>query len=243
MRKTLAAVGFLSSVLFGAQANASAFVVSQSQVVPFASFSLESFDDGSTPKGTSGTFNTTFGGLGGATFSGAGVIMQGLTSGQSAPPFFTTAPAGPDTSLYLAATGNAFSGQETIKFGSTHSVFGLFWGSVDPGNQIIFENNGVAIAGGTFTGSAIAPALQATGGQSGSSSNGYVLFNNLGFTFNEVVLVSDRPNFEVDNLETNSVISSGVPETSTWAMMILGFFSVGFMAYRRRGNQMSFRVA
>jgi hypothetical protein len=28
---------------------------------------------------------------------------------------------------------------------------------------------------------------------------------------------------------------SAVPEPSTWAMMILGFFGVGFMAYRRKG--------
>jgi hypothetical protein len=27
---------------------------------------------------------------------------------------------------------------------------------------------------------------------------------------------------------------SGVPEPSTWAMMILGFSGVGFMAYRRK---------
>jgi hypothetical protein len=29
---------------------------------------------------------------------------------------------------------------------------------------------------------------------------------------------------------------SGVPEPSTWAMMILGFFGVGFMAYRRKSK-------
>jgi hypothetical protein len=29
----------------------------------------------------------------------------------------------------------------------------------------------------------------------------------------------------------------GVPETSTWAMMILGFAGVGFMAYRRKTKQ------
>jgi PEP-CTERM motif len=36
-----------------------------------------------------------------------------------------------------------------------------------------------------------------------------------------------------------------VPEPSTWAMMILGFFGVGFMAYRRKShkNQMSLRLA
>jgi hypothetical protein len=33
-----------------------------------------------------------------------------------------------------------------------------------------------------------------------------------------------------------------VPEPATWAMMILGFLGVGFMAYRRTGNH-SFRLA
>jgi hypothetical protein len=33
-----------------------------------------------------------------------------------------------------------------------------------------------------------------------------------------------------------STITSAVPEPSTWAMMILGFFGVGFMAYRRKQN-------
>jgi hypothetical protein len=32
------------------------------------------------------------------------------------------------------------------------------------------------------------------------------------------------------------VFSSAVPEASTWAMMVLGFFGIGFMAYRRRGE-------
>jgi hypothetical protein len=33
-----------------------------------------------------------------------------------------------------------------------------------------------------------------------------------------------------------SGINPSVPEPSTWAMMILGFFGVGFMAYRRKGR-------
>ena len=36
-------------------------------------------------------------------------------------------------------------------------------------------------------------------------------------------------------------LTEGVPEPSTWAMMILGFFGVGFMAYRRK-SQMSLRL-
>jgi len=36
---------------------------------------------------------------------------------------------------------------------------------------------------------------------------------------------------------------SAVPEPSTWAMMILGFFGVGFMAYRRKQNGPQLRLA
>jgi len=48
------------------------------------------------------------------------------------------------------------------------------------------------------------------------------------------------------NAITGSVaatIQAGVPEPSTWAMMILGFFGVGFMAYRRRNPAAEFRIA
>jgi hypothetical protein len=36
---------------------------------------------------------------------------------------------------------------------------------------------------------------------------------------------------------------SAVPEPSTWAMMILGFVGVGFMAYRRKDKKLGFRFA
>jgi hypothetical protein len=42
---------------------------------------------------------------------------------------------------------------------------------------------------------------------------------------------------------TSSPVVAAVPEPSTWAMMILGFFGVGFMAYRRKQNGLAFRVA
>jgi hypothetical protein len=38
-------------------------------------------------------------------------------------------------------------------------------------------------------------------------------------------------------------LSSAVPEPSTWAMMILGFAGVAFMAYRRRNKDALLRVA
>ena len=38
------------------------------------------------------------------------------------------------------------------------------------------------------------------------------------------------------------VVAGAVPEPSTWAMMILGFLGVGFMAYRRK-TQSALRIA
>jgi len=54
--------------------------------------------------------------------------------------------------------------------------------------------------------------------------------------------------FVLDYVEGNGAPSqltfatTGVPEVSTWGMMILGFFGIGFVAYRRR-DAASFRVA
>jgi PEP-CTERM motif len=42
---------------------------------------------------------------------------------------------------------------------------------------------------------------------------------------------------------TIEVTIAAVPEPSTWAMMILGFFGLGFMAYRRKQNGPAFRLA
>jgi hypothetical protein len=38
-------------------------------------------------------------------------------------------------------------------------------------------------------------------------------------------------------------LATAIPEPSTWAMVIIGLFGVGFVAYRRRGSQGSFRLA
>ena len=48
--------------------------------------------------------------------------------------------------------------------------------------------------------------------------------------------------FYADNSGSFTIQISAVPEASTWAMMILGFMGVGFMAYRRK-NTSAFRLA
>ena len=53
--------------------------------------------------------------------------------------------------------------------------------------------------------------------------------------------------FELDYVAGNGTPSilqvTAVPEASTWAMMIFGFFGVGFMAYRRKGTLPQLRLA
>jgi hypothetical protein len=44
---------------------------------------------------------------------------------------------------------------------------------------------------------------------------------------------------KIDNFVVNGPVS-GVPESSTWAMLLIGFAGVGFMAYRRKQAGLSF---
>jgi len=46
----------------------------------------------------------------------------------------------------------------------------------------------------------------------------------------------------ITTMNVNGNPTGPVPEPSTWAMMILGFVGVGFMAYRRRNTTTTFRV-
>jgi hypothetical protein len=74
------------------------------------------------------------------------------------------------------------------------------------------------------------------------------------FSFNPFCIVFPNPpayfSADINGDRTNgavgatslSVITTAVPEPSTWAMMILGFMGVGFMAYRRK-NTSAFRLA
>jgi hypothetical protein len=55
---------------------------------------------------------------------------------------------------------------------------------------------------------------------------------------------SGAPIFVVSGTITEGTgITAAVPEPSTWAMMILGFFGIGFMAYRRKQNGPALRLA
>jgi hypothetical protein len=82
----------------------------------------------------------------------------------------------------------------------------------------------------------------ANGDQASGDANRYVNISS-DQLFNRIEFVTTSPAFEVDNIALTGAIVTPVPETSTWAMMVLGFLGVGFMAYRRKGNGPAFRVA
>ena len=84
------------------------------------------------------------------------------------------------------------------------------------------------------------------GGQSQSilpTGNGYVL-ESLLFTgaSGQVEFAASGPASQMGPMLDNVAVTA-VPEPSTWAMMILGFLGVGFVAYRRKSNMTNFRIA
>jgi hypothetical protein len=96
--------------------------------------------------------------------------------------------------------------------------------------------NGIGITGGNGAANAVAGPLDFTLG--GITTANFVN-NTLGHIFAADILI-------VSTGATGAVTGPGgvssVPEPSTWAMMILGFLGVGFMAYRRK-SQGHFRLA
>lgn len=92
--------------------------------------------------------------------------------------------------------------------------------------EIVFQDSGTAPRSAVTDKSSVAWA----GGIDPSAFNDPFLF-----------YVPDWQNWYSDHRQLSARISSvtiasGVPEASTWAMMLLGFSGVGFVAYRRKRN-------
>jgi hypothetical protein len=241
MRKIIGAAAFASSLLVGAQANAAITYLG----IPFINGPLgthnETFNSSPAPSaGSLANFSNSF-----ATFTSTGArIENGSVTNQYAAPWMYPVPGHADTTNYLSV----FAGtSETIALdtGLIGRTFGLYIGSLDDYNSITFlgDPNGPV----TYTGAQIAAHVGMDTTLSNTqnfAANRYVQFLFTGTDhFTSVVLGSSGNSFEVDNLgfvTTGRV--SAVPETSTWAMMILGFFGVGLAAYRRRSQRPALRL-
>jgi hypothetical protein len=240
MRKALAAALAFSSALFvTGQASAVTITALGDNVIlpgptspPSNAQFVENFNSTGVTLGNLANFTDSF-----ATFTTLGsAIVQGSVPNQNAAPWS----GGVDTTPYLAVFGDT---TETIKLksGLIGNQFGLFIGSLDNYNTIKFFQGATLVA--SLTGADIAAATGMSTTQPNTAnyaSNQYVEFGGFGAnTFNTVVLGSVSLNsFEVDNVsfDVTQPINQGVPEISTWAMMLLGFFGVGFAAYRRKSS-------
>jgi hypothetical protein len=108
---------------------------------------------------------------------------------------------------------------------------------------VLNEGNGHV---GTFDPSSSSPLLGnahnagAPGGYQNSEKISFGFLNqgynaNVNDTFDITFALTGVPGSDVPiHVEEFVQVGSGVPEPSTWAMMILGFAGIGFMAYRRR---------
>lgn len=229
MKKVLYGMALASFCLMGTQANADVTVLSGGNTTTtLAGANTETFDGGGSATFFSSALNAQF------TSNGLANITTG-TSAVSAAPFMGPPQGGAgsaDATAYLTIPGTSLvPGMETIAFTHLQSAFGLYWGSVDSYNSIAFFNGTSTTPIASFDGGTIAPAV-ASGNQKDFLANGLVQFTNLG-DFDRVVLSSTGIAFELDNVVS---VAAPVPEPSTWAMMLLGFMGVGFLAYRRKNR-------
>jgi PEP-CTERM motif len=214
MRKTFAALTILAGFGAVAPANAAVVIVGTQPGVLTSGGPEVTFDALAVGSSPSGILAPGTG-----SFSGTGTVQFGTTDGAFATPLG-------DGTNYLAIQGGH---TETIAYSTVQNLFGLLLGSADAYNSFEFKLGGSTV--GTFTGANL--LTPGNGDQFSPLTNGYVSFAG---NFDSVILSSSQNALEIDN------ISSSVPEPSTWAMMILGFMGVGFMAYRRK-NTRAFRIA
>lgn len=145
-------------------------------------------------------------------------------------------PNGTTDSNFLAAgpsNGNQNPVFLTFNAGTDITALSFLWGSPDSYNDLTINYNTGAPS--VYDGSQTIPL--ATGGNNGDTTQ-------VDFTAptGEYITSVEFNSVGSNAFEASDFAVSGVPEASTWAMMILGFLGVGFMAYRRK-DAASFRLA
>jgi PEP-CTERM motif len=188
--------------------------------LPFSYFHLETFEEGSlTVPGVIASAGTVGTGPLYDSVEGPGPLGHSLFSGSG-------------------AAGITFTFNAGVLGGLPTDV-GIVWTDGDGPNRTFkaFDQNGSLI--GTITDST--QKFYSTGGDGDPANYRFFGAINAG-GISSIFIANDSGGIEVDDLQYGlSANIGGVPEPSTWAMMILGFAGVGFMAYRRRNSAL--RVA
>lgn len=169
---------------------------------------------------------------------GAGGSFASLVGGTvySSDQPFADIPAGSVYENKFLAAGPTAGTTATLTFAPTSNVNDLtfLWGSPDLYNSLTITSTLGAVA--TFDVSASSLNFAVTNGNQGFSQ--YVTFKTT--AFGEFIQSVKFTNVTYQNaFEAANFSVSGVPEASTWAMMVLGLGVVG-LSMRRRAAKVSF---
>jgi hypothetical protein len=126
-----------------------------------------------------------------------------------------------DPTHYLTIPGGAKAILSSL---AGMTAFSLYMGSPDTYNSIRFIGDGVdtTLAGGQLSGGNVSQSW---------AYGARVNFDFGGAKIHQIVLSSSSNSFETDNF---AVAGGAVPEPATWAMMILGFGTIGALMRRRQ---------
>ena len=191
--------------------------------------STESFE--SFPTGTSAPLTLNFTGSAGtlsATLTGSGAVNTNPRSAPTGSGQFATS-----GNNYYAVTSNNFQ----ITFGSAVAAFGFFATDIESDVQLIFGHaTGPAE---TFAFSALFPTAGFGTASTPSGSVNFLGFTNTVNPFTSVTF-AQGPNSGGDILAFDQMtigdarqVTGGVPEPTTWAMMVIGFGAIGGSLRRR----------
>jgi len=166
-------------------------------------------------------------------------VVQGSMPGLYAAPVSGGSEASPTTwTQPYFSTG---LGTITLTFSHAQSYLGVLWGSVDIGNgttnSITFNNvhNGTVTQVGVVTGNEIHAAAEsgAASGSQGYDGSFYTVLDDLGGTFNQIVLSSTVISFEAADIEYAST-AVDVPEAGTIALLGTGLLALAALRHRRQ---------
>jgi hypothetical protein len=164
------------------------------------------------PTSTSGTTDTIYGVATWSTTPGVGPDPSEVT--KTSVISRDLAPAGDSTDFVFAQQ----DGSVTVGFTHDLTSVTIYWGSPDTFNTITLSN------GDVITGTEVATALGFAANGSDANSRWVTITDT--DSFKSFTVASRSPAFEFD-------MAGGVPEPSTWAMLILGFTGLGYAAFRR----------
>lgn len=173
-----------------------------------------------------------------------GTAASGLFIGNLLNPALEASPFGDnnDSRGYLAAGGHGGYVDVAYNEGPLNA-FAILWGTVDwndPTRNVIQTHLGLGGVLDTITGDDVHAQCQATAGCSMGNGDTNMLLIISGLKTFDNARFSDASD---NSFEYSLRAVNGVPEPSTWAMLILGFAGVVVMGARNRRREGTFRLA